>query len=75
MSRTRRGDGEAFDNIAVGSVISSQERTVAGAVPPVELGIWKDNLISGSAQGSGVRSDNYIAGTATPVLENVKAGG
>jgi len=75
MGRTRRGEGEAFDNITVGKAITSQERTIAGAVPPAELTIWEDNFVSGATQPSNVCADNYIVGTATPVRENVRVGG
>jgi hypothetical protein len=34
MSRTSKARGEAYDNIAVGSAISTRERTIAGALPP-----------------------------------------
>lgn len=75
MARTRRGEGEAFDNSISGQAFTSQERTIAGAVPPVELGIWADNLISGQAQPTTRRADNYIVGSTTPTAENVKVGG
>lgn len=34
MARTVKARREAYDNIAVGSAISSRERTIAGALPP-----------------------------------------
>jgi hypothetical protein len=34
MSRTSKARGEAYDNIAIGSAISSRERTIEGALPP-----------------------------------------
>lgn len=34
MSRTSRSRREALDNIAVGSAITSRERTISGALPP-----------------------------------------
>lgn len=75
MSRTRRGEGETFDNIIAGSAMSSLERTISGALPPADLAIWADNITVGNAQPTTVRADNYIAGTATPIRDNVKVGG
>ena len=34
MARTSRSRREAYDNIAVGSAITTRERTIAGALPP-----------------------------------------
>lgn len=34
MARTSKGRRQAYDNIAVGSAISSRERTISGALPP-----------------------------------------
>ena len=34
MARTEKSRSVAIDNIAVGSAISSRERTIAGALPP-----------------------------------------
>ncbi len=34
MARTSRGRRKSYDNIAVGSAISSKERTINGALPP-----------------------------------------
>jgi hypothetical protein len=34
MSRTSRSRREALDNIAVGSAITTRERTISGALPP-----------------------------------------
>jgi hypothetical protein len=34
MARTNKARSEAIDNIAVGSAISSRERTISGALPP-----------------------------------------
>lgn len=34
MARTEKSRSVAIDNIAVGSAITSRERTIAGALPP-----------------------------------------
>lgn len=34
MARTVKNRREAYDNIAVGSAITSRERTIEGALPP-----------------------------------------
>lgn len=34
MARTNKARSEAIDNIAIGSAISSRERTINGALPP-----------------------------------------
>lgn len=34
MARTFKARRQAYDNIAVGSAITSRERTIAGALPP-----------------------------------------
>lgn len=75
MSRTRRGEGEAFDNVIAGNAITNIERTINGAAPPAEQAIWADNMISGQAIPTTRRADNYIVGSTTPTLENVKVGG
>jgi hypothetical protein len=58
MSRTVRSRREALDNIAVGSAISSRERTIAGALPPTDA--TKDNISVGGAWGS---ENVIVAGT------------
>jgi hypothetical protein len=50
MSRLSKGRREAFDNIAVGSAISSRERTIAGATPP-------DFTAVGNSENIAVASD------------------
>jgi len=36
MARTSKSRSEAIDNIAVGSAISTRERTISGALPPAQ---------------------------------------
>ena len=36
MARTSKARSEAIDNIAVGSAISTRERTISGALPPAQ---------------------------------------
>lgn len=54
MSRTSRGRREAYDNIAIGSVISSRERTrdVNNATAAQFADATKDNISVGGAWGS-----------------------
>lgn len=74
--RVQRGRDQAYDNIAVGSAITSQEKTIAGALPPVELtGKWLDNLAVGSPPPTTVIADDIVVGTVTAGHENVKVGG
>ena len=52
MSRVAEGRREAYDNIAVGSAISSRERTIAGALPPDFTTIGNgENIAVGSDYG------------------------
>ena len=51
MARTNRSRREAYDNIAVGSAISTRERTISGALPP------NQTTIPGSGENIAVASD------------------
>jgi hypothetical protein len=52
MARTVRARREAYDNIAVGSAITTRERTISGATPPAFNYGGKDNIAVGSAIGA-----------------------
>ena len=58
MARTVRNRREALDNIAVGSAISSRERTISGSLPPTDAD--GDNIAVGSANGA----ERTVAGSA-----------
>lgn len=76
MSRVQRGRAQAYDNISAGNVISSQERTINGSLPPAEMtGKWLDNLAVGSPPPTANTPDDIQAGVVMVTIENVKAGG
>lgn len=45
MSRTSKGRREAYDNIAVGSAVSTREKTISGALPPANTTYGNDENI------------------------------
>lgn len=53
MARTSKARSEAIDNIAVGSAISTRERTIAGALPPATT-TWgnTEKIAVGTAYGA-----------------------
>ena len=62
MARTVKSRTEAYDNIAVGSAISTRERTIAGALPPGFTAVGNSEKI---AVGSSYGDERVIvAGTA-----------
>ena len=62
MARTVKSRKEAYDNIAVGSAISSRERTIEGALPPDFTAVGNSEKI---AVGSSYGAERVIvAGTA-----------
>jgi hypothetical protein len=65
MARTVRNRRQAYDNIAVGSAISSRERTISGAASPTDAD--KDNIAVGSANGA----ERTVSGSALMTGENV----
>jgi hypothetical protein len=65
MARTVRNRREAYDNIAVGSAISSRERTIDGSLPPTDADA--DNIAVGSANGA----ERVIAGAALATGERL----
>lgn len=50
MSRTSKGRREAYDNITMGSAVTSRERTISGALPP-------DPTVVGNGENIAVASD------------------
>lgn len=52
MARTHRSRREAYDNIAVGSAITTRERTIAGALPPTFNYGAKDNIAVGNTNAA-----------------------
>lgn len=65
MARTSKARSEAIDNIAVGSAISSRERTIDGALPPA-FTTWgnTENIAIGSDYGA----DENLVAVATNLL-------
>lgn len=66
MARTYKARSQAIDNIAVGSAISSQERTINGALPP-STSTWgnTENISVGTDYGADenlvVKATNLLA--------------
>ena len=77
MARVYKGRQQAYDNIAVGSAVSSQERTVpdlsgskAGALPQSFSGIGNlENIAVGTDYG-----EEQIIKSGTALLEIEKVG-
>lgn len=61
MARVSKGRREALDNIAVGSAISSRERTIAGALPPDQTAVGNTENI---AVGSDYGEERTVSGSA-----------
>lgn len=66
MARTYRGRSKCIDNIAVGSAITSVERTIAGALPPANGTIGNTENI---AVGVDYGSERVVAGSALILTE------
>lgn len=70
MSRVSKGRREAYDNIAVGSAISSRERTISGALPPDQTTVGNiENISSGTDYGE----ERVVSGAA--LIEGERLGG
>lgn len=68
MSRVSKGRREAYDNIAVGSAISSRERTISGALPPANTTVGNiENISNGNDYGE----ERVVSGAALIEGENV----
>lgn len=62
MARTSKARREAYDNIAVGSAISSRERTIAGSLPPANTTFGNGENIA-VATDYGADENIVVAGT------------
>lgn len=71
MARTYRARSQAIDNIAVGSAISSQERTINGSLPPATA-TWGNT--ENIAVGTDYSADENIVVTATNLLLTERLG-
>ena len=68
MSRVSKQRREAYDNIAVGSAITSRERTIDGSLPPDETTYGNiENISSGNDYGE----ERHVAGSVLMEGENV----
>jgi hypothetical protein len=68
MSRVSKGRREAYDNIRVGSAITSRERTISGALPPNQTTVGNtENLTVGNDYGE----ERVIAGALLPEGERL----
>ena len=69
MARTEKSRSVAIDNIAVGSAVTTRERTIAGALPPDFTAVGNGEKI---AVGSSYGAERVIvAGTALLAAEKV----
>lgn len=84
--RVELGRTICYDNVAVGSVVGSKERTIAGSLPPAKLigggegsaganAVGLSNAAVASAWPTANIADDIAVAAITPVLENVKVGG
>jgi hypothetical protein len=71
MARTSKSRSEAIDNIAVGSAISSRERTINGALPPA-FTTWGNT--ENIQVGVDYSADENIIVTATNLLLTERLG-
>jgi hypothetical protein len=71
MARTSKARSEAIDNIAVGSAISSRERTINGALPPA-FTTWGNT--ENIQVGVDYSADENIIVTATNLLLTERLG-
>jgi hypothetical protein len=65
MARTYKARTQAYDNIAVGSAVSSQERTISGALPP-STSTWGNT--ENIAVGTDYSADENLVVVATDLL-------
>ena len=71
MARTVKARREAYDNIAVGSAITSREKTIAGALPPDFTTFGNSENI---AVGTDYSADENIVVVATNMLAGERLG-
>ena len=71
MARTYKARSQAIDNITVGSAVTSQERTINGALPP-STSVWGNT--ENIAVGVDYSADENIVVTATNLLLTERRG-
>ena len=86
MARTELGRTTCYDNVAIGSAVSSKERTINGSLPPVKIVGGGEGTAGANAKGHSnlaVASnyptanipDDIAIGVVTTLIDNVKVGG
>lgn len=68
MARIVKGRAQAYDNVAVGSAITTRERTIAGALPPDFTAVGNTENIAVAADYG---EERVSAGAALPEGEKV----
>lgn len=71
MARTSKARSEAIDNIAVGSAITSRERTIDGALPPA-FTTWGNT--ENIAVGTDYSADENLVVAGTNLLATERLG-
>lgn len=71
MARTSKARSEAIDNIAVGSAITTRERTISGALPPATT-TWGNT--ENIAVGTDYSADENLVAVATNLLLTERLG-
>mgnify|MGYP000140244831 CR=1 FL=1 len=71
MARTVRARSEAVDNIAVGSAITTRERTISGSLPPA-FTTWGNT--ENIAVGTDYSADENIVAVATNLILTERIG-
>lgn len=71
MARTSKARSEAIDNIAVGSAITTRERTILGALPPA-FTTWGNT--ENIQVGVDYSADENLVATATNLLLTERLG-
>lgn len=71
MARTSKARSEAIDNIAVGSAISSRERTINGALPP-QFTTWGNT--ENISVGTDYSADENLVAVGTNLLATERLG-
>lgn len=71
MARTSKARSEAIDNIAIGSAISTRERTISGALPPA-FTTWGNT--ENIAVGTDYSADENLVAVATNLILTERLG-
>lgn len=71
MARTSKARSEAIDNIAVGSAITTRERTIAGGLPPA-MTTWGNT--ENIAVGTDYSADENLVAVGTNLLATERLG-